>query len=334
MNKYFTALMLAASFGITAAEVKDGFDKFTWGQWFSKGGKGIGRFNAKEGLSAPGSADLVFSAGHKKGASGMLLKKLPVESGKTYRIKCMVRNKTPDLKATANLSIQAFKKGKFHSTIISTAKIPVEKDWTMVAGEFSVPNGVDQVQILAAGYADAGTTLQFDDFSMAEVDLTTEYQDRFDYDAWGFWKSPSAKIEKRLDRKEGNKAPGAAQIVVGEGNPKNKSGSLTKHFPVKPGKEYTFVVFVKSQGLAPDTTIGMSIQGQDAKKRFLGSGVQGTKVKAEDCREWKRMVFTYQIPDSGKWKNAAFLLMTLGVGGSTPGCVWFDDFEFFCNSEE
>ncbi|MBQ6597161.1 MAG: carbohydrate binding domain-containing protein [Lentisphaeria bacterium] len=334
MKKCFVPLMLAASFGITAAEVKDGFDKMTWGQWYSKGGKVSCRFNAKEGLTAPGSVDMIFAASHKKGANAMILKKLQVEPGKTYRVKCMVRSKTPEQKSAANIGVQAFKKGKFHSTVLASAKIPVEKDWTMVAGEFSVPNGIDQVQILAAGYADAGTTLQFDDFSMTEVDMTAEYKDTFDYDAWGFWKSPGTKVTKNLDRKEGNKAPGAAQIIVAEGNPKNKGGSLTKHFPVKPGKEYTFVVFVKSQGLSPETTIGMSIQGQDAKKRFLGTGVQGTKIKAEDCREWKRMVFTYQIPDTGKWKNAGFLLMTLGVGGSTPGCVWFDDFEFFCNSEE
>ena len=287
MKKCFIPLMLAVSFGITAAEVKDGFDKMTWGQWYSKGGKGSCRFNAKEGLTAPGSVDMVFASTHKKGANAMIMKKLPVE-----------------------------------------------KDWIMVACEFTVPNGIDQVQILTAGYADAGTILQFDDFSMTEVDMTAEYKDSFDYDAWGFWKSPGTKVTKNLDRKEGNKAPGAALIVVEEGNPKNKGGSLTKHFPVKPGKEYTFVVFVKSQGLSPETTIGMSIQGQDAKKRLLGSGVQGTKIKAEDCREWKRMVFTFQIPDSGKWKNAGFLLMTLGTGGSTPGRVWFDDFEFFCNSEE
>ena len=334
MNKYFTALMLAASFGITAAEIKDGFDKLTWGQWFSKGGKGVCRFNPKEGLTAPGSADLIFSAGHKKGANGMILKKLPVEPGKTYRVKCMVRNKTPDLKCTANLSVQAFKNSKFNSTIIGTAKIPVEKNWTMLAGEFFAPTGIDQVQILAVGYADAGTVLQFDDFSMEEVDLNTGYQDSFDYNAWGFWKSPSAAIEKKLDRKEGCKAPGAAQLIILEGNRKNKSGSLIRHFPVKPGKEYTFVVFAKSRDLSPDTLIGMSVQGQDARKRFLGTGVQGTRIKAEDCREWRRMVFTFKIPDSGKWKNAGYLLMTLGTGGNTPGCVWFDDFEFFCSSEE
>ena len=334
MNKYFTALMLAASFGITAAEIKDGFDKLSWKQWFSKGGKGACRFNPKEGLTAPGSAELVFSAGHKKGASGMILKKLPVEPGKTYRIKCMVRNKTPDLKCNANLSVQAFKKGKFHSTIIGTPKIPVEKDWSVIAGEFFVQTGVDQVQILAVGYADAGTVLQFDDFSMTEINLNIEYQDSFDYDAWGFWKGVGSKAFKQLDFKEGCKSAGAACIPIPEGNPKDKGGSLTRRFPVRPGKKYTFVVFAKSKGLAPEAKIGLNIQGQDARKRFLGTPVQGTRINAEDCREWKRMVFTFQIPSDGKWKNAGFVLVTLGTAGSVPGSVWFDDFEFFCNSEE
>ena len=333
MKKYFILLALAASFGMTAGEIKDGFDKM-WGYWFAKDSKGTCRFNAKEGLTAPGSADMIFAEGHKSGASAMLLKRFPVEAGKTYRIKCMVRNKTPQLKCTANLAVQAFKKGKFFASVLSTAKLPVEKDWRMLAGDFTVPEGVDQVQILPAGNADAGAVLQFDDFSMEAIDLSGEFKDPFDYDSWGFWRSAEAKVVRDLDSKEGNKAPGAAQIKVLEGNGKNKVGSLLKHFPVKPGKEYTFVVFVKSQGLSPESTLALNIQGQSAKKRFLGTGVQGTKIKAEECREWKRMVFTFHVPDSGKWKEAGYVLVTLGTGGSVPGCAWFDDFEFFCSSEE
>lgn len=333
MKKYFALLVLAASLGMAADEVKDGFDKM-WGYWFAKDAKGACRFNAKEGLTAPGSADMIFSAGHKNGASAVLLKKFPVEEGRTYRIKCMVRNRTPQLKCTANLAVQAFRKGKFYASVLGTAKLPVEKEWRKLAGEFTVPAGVDQVQILPTGNADAGAVLQFDDFSMEKIDPAAEYRDPFDYDSWGFWKSADAKVARTLDLKEGNKAPGAAQILVQEGNGKKKSGSLLKHFPVKPGREYTFVVFVKSKDLAPESAISLSVQGQNGKKRFLGTGVQGTRIKAEDCREWKRMVFTFHVPDSGKWKEAGYVLVTLGTGGSVPGCAWFDDFEFFCSSEE
>lgn len=334
MKKQFilTALTLAAA-TVSAAEVKDGFE-VKWGVWTPKASKAVFKINKADGNAALGCGEITFKAGHPAGQYGCFTKRFPVEGGKTYRVTVMVRNKNPEKPGEASVAAQAFQGKKYLNQAISSGKIAVGAEWIRIGAEFTQPKNADIAYILLSGHGEEGTVIQFDDLVMTEVDMSKNYKDNFDAFGWSFWKGNGTKVSPKYDPKEGHEAKGSASIVVEAGNDKGRSGSLMRRFPVQPGKEYTLLVFVKSSGLSSDASIGLNLQGQNAQNKFLGTGVQGTKIKAEDCRDWKRMAFTYRIPTTGKWQNCSSILVTLTAGGSQPGTVWFDDFEIFCNDEE
>ena len=57
---------------------------------------------------------------------------------------------------------------------------------------------------------------------------------------------------------------------------------------------------------------------------------ESIKIKAADCRkDWKPIVFSFRVPEYDKWKDCAFLLVTLGAGSNVGGKAYFDDFQFF-----
>ena len=335
MKKQFilTALTLAAA-AVSAAEIKDGFDGTRWSLWTPKASKAALKINKTEGNTAPGCGEVTFKPGHPAGQYGCFMKRFPAGGEKTYRVTVMVRNKNPEKPGEASVAMQAYKGNKYLYQVISSGKIALDAEWSRIGMEFTQPKNADTACILLSGFGEEGTVIQFDDMTMTEVDLSKNYKDSFDALGWSFWKANDTKVTPKFDPKEGHEAKGSASIIVEEGNDKGKSGSLMRRFPVRPGKEYTLVVFVKSSGVSDNSTIGLNLQGQNAQNRFLGTGVQGTKIKAEDCRDWKRMVFTYRIPSTGKWQNCAAILVTLTAGGTQPGTVWFDDFEFFDNDEE
>ena len=129
----------------------------------------------------------------------------------------------------------------------------------------------------------------------------------------------------------GQQAPGALQITVGPGNPLSAGCCFVRHFRIRPGRTYTALVYVRAKGIAPDSQIALGFQGQDENKRFLGTGVQSARLKGENVPTdgWKRIVLSFIIPETGKWKKAAQLLCTLAVANAASGQVFFDDFEFF-----
>jgi len=321
---------------VFAADFTDDFGSLAWSHWTGKGGKVIYRKNGTVGCAAPGSAEMVFQEGHASEVAGSFLRRLPVEAGKSYRVTVKVRSAEDAGKCEASLGVQAYIGDKtFHSTLNKGVKREVDGNWRTLTADFTVPEGTDKVQILFSGYGMANAKILFDDFRMEEISLADNFKDSFDSLSWGSWKSDGALMEFQHDVKGGREGDGAVLVQVLEGNPKGKSGCFTRHFPVEKGKEYTLVVFVRSEGFAPDAKISMSIQGQSVKPtKFLGTGVQGTRVKAEDCREWRRMVFTYTIPTTGKWQDCGQILVTLGAGGTVPGKAWFDDFEFFRSDED
>ena len=320
-----TGALLTATV-LTAADLTDSFDTLKWGNWTGKEGKVAYRLNATEKC-----AEMVFQEGQVAKVSGNFLRIFPVKTGECYRVSVKARCATEGAKCQAGIGVQGFVGVQnYHSTIINAAKKELNQDWKQLSVDFMVSDIPDHVQVLLSAVADSPATVQFDEFSLSPIDFSKSFTDSFDTLSWGFWKHKDAKIVKLHDPVGGRDGQEAALIEVQDGNPKGNSGCLTRHFPVEKGREYTLVVYVKSEGLAPDTKIAMSIQGQSIKPtKFLGTGVQGTKIKAEDCREWKRMVFTYQIPTTGKWQECGQILVTLGTGGVVPGKVWFDDFEFF-----
>lgn len=339
MKRHQSIFALAAFAFLTAgtilnAQNTDGFEKLTWGRWVNKNGKVDFKHNPTEGNAAPGAAELQFKADHTSGVSASLLKKLPVEEGKTYRVKISARSLTPDIEAMGSIGVQAFKDEKYLHVITSGTKVTINGEWTEIETDFTAPNNSNKIQILASASGAPNAKVLFDDFSMVEIDLSKEFKDNFTQFNWSHWKTPGSKVKVGHTKEDGHTAKGAAYLEIPE-DTDGKSACLLRSFPVQSGKEYTLLVYAKAIGLPPNTDISLSIQGRNSKPmRFLGTGVQGGKVKAADCAEWKRIVFTYKIPTTGKWKDCDNLLVTLGAGCKAPGKVLFDDFEFFLNEDE
>ena len=147
---------------------------------------------------------------------------------------------------------------------------------------------------------------------------------------WSEWKAEKAVATLTHSQELGNKAPGALEITVGPDNPLNAGCCFVRHFAIRPGRTYTALVYVRGNGIAPDSEISLGFQGQDEKRHFLGTGVQSARLKGENVPTdgWKRIVLSFIIPETGKWEKAAILLCTLGISNAASGQVFFDDFEF------
>lgn len=154
-----------------------------------------------------------------------------------------------------------------------------------------------------------------------------------DFDGWGNWKSENSVVQFIHDSNVGRSASGSLSIILGPGHPAGKSACFLRHLIVEPGKTYTGLVFVKTEGVHDEATISFGFQGQDAKGIFLGTNVQSTHIKGQLVKsgEWKRLVYTIRVPDTGKWQQVGRLLCTMGINDSEMGQIWFDDFQFFLN---
>ena len=159
----------------------------------------------------------------------------------------------------------------------------------------------------------------------------TDFADDFVAGTWSEWKAETAVARLMHNQELGNKAPGALEIAVGPGNPLNAGCCFLRHFTIKPGRTYTALVYVRGKDIAPDSEIALGFQGQDENRHFLGTGVQSALLRGENVPidGWKRLVLSFIVPATGKWKKAALLLCTFGISNAASGQVFFDDFEFF-----
>ena len=159
----------------------------------------------------------------------------------------------------------------------------------------------------------------------------TDFADDFSAGKWSEWKAEKAIAKLMHNQELGRQAPGALEIAMGPGNPLNASCCFVRHFAIEPGQTYTALVYVRAKDIAADSKVALGFQGQDEKKHFLGTGVQSARLKGENVPTdgWRRIVLTFIIPETGKWKKAARLLCTLGLSNTASGQVFFDDFEFF-----
>lgn len=331
MKHIFTTAIFTLSAAVFAADITENFDEVLWPHWNAASCK-VQYRQSKNGIKNTPCAEIVFQPEHNSAEQACLLKKYTLISGKQYEAGVMVKNAAADKNATALILIQSYSgTGKFDASLVSV-KRKAPDDWQRLSCTFTVPEKITTVQVILGASGNAGADILFDDFSIKEV---SGIIDHFDSEgSVSFWKFPEAKTKFFYEENDGKQAKGCAGVEIMQGNPKKYGGFLLRRVSVKPGKEYTFIVQAKTIGLADDAQIGLNIQGQDSKKRFLGTGVQGTNIKAETCRDWKQMVFTYKIPIAGKWEKCAFLLVTLGTTGEVPGKVLFDDFECFLNEEE
>lgn len=168
-------------------------------------------------------------------------------------------------------------------------------------------------------------------FSIYAEKITFSFEK--DFEVWGQWKAEGAVAKFLHDEKTGHSELGSVSIILGPENSLDKSACFTKHFSVKAGGSYTALVYLKAKDLDKTASISLGFQGQDAKKKFLGTEVRATRLLAEQYPEgeWVRLVYTIIIEDTGRWAQAENLLCTIGISKSSKGQVWFDDFCFFEN---
>ena len=310
-----------------------------WGVWQ---GQSDTEFSLSKDEGVNGSSCLVMKTKEKGG--GCFLKNFTIKPGRSYIYKVSARRS--NMEGDLYLIIQAKVGNRMRNIqpIANYAKPSTE--WKEIILKYTVPTEgpwaeCDNV-LLTLGGKGKNATLYFDDLSIeesfdpanmrkpaAQTAPSDIIEDGFDsLSAWGFWKLPTTKVSQSHNATIGRTAPGAACITVAEGN--NASGCFTRHVPATPGKEYTFIVFVKADGLDDDATLSIGIQGQDKDKNFLGTPVQSIKHNASECRsDWQRLVLSFKVPETGKWNECAFLLITIGSGGNKPGNAYFDDFKFF-----
>lgn len=343
MKKMIAIVMSVAAFGV-AAQVKnsdfnDEFSTNTWGSW--KSAKAAGEFlhNTTDGNKAPGALEIKVGPENPMKESFVFTKVFPAEPGKTYKASVYALGK--GIVPTADVAI-AFQgqtaEGAFLGTGVQNTTMQGSDltKWRAISITFTIPTTGEWKNVgrllcsLGINNTPSGQVF-FDDFAFSEVVVGDGYKDGFDTEPWGNWKSDGGIGKFTLNPDVGNKAPGSLEINLGPKNPLNAGFSFLRHFPVKPGKTYNMLVFVQGKNLPADAQIGMSFQGQTADRAFLGTGVQGASLTGGDVPsdEWKRMVFTFKVPETDVWKNAGLLLCTLGLSNAASGQVFFDDFEFF-----
>ena len=152
----------------------------------------------------------------------------------------------------------------------------------------------------------------------------------FDPSKFSHWQNANSLGTFTCDRYNSRSGKGALKIVINKKTPPNSSFVFLSHFPVKPGKEYTAVVYVKGKNLSSDGKISLAFQGMDAQKKFIGTDVKSTVIDSINVSDskWKRLILTFKIPTKGIWAGASFIICTFGIEKSVSGEVFFDDFEF------
>ena len=343
MIKPLFTLGLLGALALSAAEIKDDFTSNNWGNWKTDTARGAFLYNAEEGKTAPGSLEIRIGEGNPVQSNFCFIRRFDGAPGKTYQaeIYARVKNFPPD--GTVSLSVQTVDEKQNYLGSVATVSLPGKAlgTWRKLNLVFTVPQTEDfaktkQLQILpGCANATAGSVF-FDDFVLKETDISKAFSDGFDSSRWDGWKAPETKGEFLHNAGIGNKETGCLEAKILPGNPKKVSLSFLKRLPVKRGKSYTFVVFVRKGTTVPDDAVfALGVQGQDAKNLFTGTGVKGTNVKASDLSgdEWKRLVLTFKIPETDKWATVENALVTVSFSSQMPCSGYFDDFSFFEDEE-
>lgn len=154
--------------------------------------------------------------------------------------------------------------------------------------------------------------------------------DTLDYSKFSHWQNANSLGTFTFDRHNTRSGKGALKIVINKKTPTASSFVFLRHFPVKSGKEYTAVVYVKGKNLSSNGKISLAFQGMDAQKKFIGTDVKSTYIDSANVSDskWKRLILTFKIPTNGIWAGASFIICTFGIEKSVSGEVFFDDFEF------
>lgn len=329
----FTASIFASLSLCAAGTVTDNFTKNTWSNWSAAKAKISYKLNPKEGIKNSGCLQLSFLPGNPNGKDGYFLKYFPVVVGKSYEASVMIRNVGAG-NAKASISVQAMDAKNGYISSLATGIRKAGNDWMRISCRFKIPAKTANVRVLLGAVGNQTGYYLFDDFEMKEIkDAGIEFIDHCDTaHNWGFWKYAKSKSQLIFSETEGKEYPGSVGVKILQGNPAGTSGVILRQCPIVPGKEYTFKVWAKTTGLAPTEKISFHLQGQNAKG-FTGTNSLGVDVKASEYRNWKQIVYTCKIPATGNWGKSTKVLVTLGVGGTVPGQVLFDDFEFLAGKK-
>lgn len=333
MKKIIIAAVLLPMI-VCAADVVDTFEKLNWKSWNKPQFKFSYKRIADEGRTAKGALEIAAKPGNPAKNDGNFLREFAVKPNSDYR--AVVYVKAKDINPEAYISVAAQSMGKkmeFQARLGSVKFVP-GTDWQKIEFQFQTIHVTANVRFFMAAVNLTKGSVIFDDFKFGHISSFTDCSDNFNTLAWGNWNLKDAKIKYSLNTEEGRKKPGAAMMTFLKGHPANRGGSFTRRLAVKPGKEYTFVVFVKNLSLAPQARISFGVQPLNAKRQFLGLPQRTTAVTAAECGDWKRLVLTVKIPNTGKWAQTAMMLVTMSASRSSEGSVIFDDFEFFEEENE
>ena len=338
-----TLLSLLPCAAMLAAVFTENFDNGlnTWGRWNAPANKVSYEFDKNEGCAAPGCALIRFNDGNDPSKSSVFIRRFAGLEAGTYIFSAKCKAIGGD-DVTATLAVQSGKNtekdGKttwvYQAKLGDTSKKVSVDQWRTISVVFVLEDGIVP-QLLPGAKGPAGCGCLFDDITLEKIDFTKGYKDAFDCNAWNIWKAnPKDKISMLYTDDEGHLDKGAVAIEYQESNPAHKSVCLLRRFPVRPGQEYNFLVFVKAVDLPDNMKVSLSIQAQDMDNQFLGIPPLRTLTTAGQCREWKRLVLTYRIPTTGKWEKCANILVTMGGTSTQKGILYFDDFQFFPSQDE
>lgn len=342
MKKRIIVVLSVAVLSATAqgnnAKFKDEFSTNTWGSWKSEKAAGEFLHNKETGNQAPGALEIKIGLANPLTEAFVFTKVFPAEPGKTYKASVYVFGKSLAPAAQASIAFQGqTAECKFLGTGVQKTSLEGSElaKWRPMSITFTIPSAGDWKNaghlLCSLGVANATSgQIFFDDFTFSEISPKDSNKGSFDSEAWANWKSDEGIGKFLLNTEVGNKALGALEIKLGPNNPVKAGFVFLKQFPVKSGKSYSFQVYVQGKNLPAVAEVSMSFQGQTADMKFLGTGVQGTKLIGENIPsdEWKRMVFTFKIPETADWKNVGLVLCTLGISNAASGQIFFDDFEF------
>jgi hypothetical protein len=343
MKKMIAVVLSVAALG-AAAQVKnsdfnDDFSTNTWGSW--KSDKAAGEFlhDKASGNKAPGALEIKVGPENPIKEAFVFTKAFPAQPGKTYKASVYALGKGIAPNSEVSIAFQGqTAEGAWLGTEVNKTSMEGSDlaKWRAMSITFTVPSTGSWKNtgrlFCSLGISNtASGQVFFDDFAFSEVSPSDGYKDGFDSAPWGNWKSEGGIGKFILNPNVGNKAPGALEISLGPNNPLKAGFSFLKALPVKAGKTYNMLIYVQGKNLPADAQIGMNFQGQNTDKAFLGTGVQGAILTGGNVPsdEWKRMVFTFKVPETEAWKNVGFLLCTLGISNAASGQIFFDDFEFF-----
>jgi hypothetical protein len=322
---------------VNAEDFHDDFNEMTWTSWHSAKAQVRFEHSADKGIAGSGALRLILLGNDSGKQSGTFLKNFPVKPSTWYRVEVfMKQDGTQPVEAEACLDVDGrSKENRFQKKLTNGVAVSAGMEWRKLVCFFHTPAQTENIQVQFHATSSKETAVLFDDFSLTEINLEDGVLEGFDCTLWDCWKTKGMKMQTYHSENEGRTAKGAMCLEI-TAPPENwkDSGSLLTRLPVVPGREYTFLAYVKSEGLPEDATISMGLQAQDEKCKFLGLQTLRSQTTADaSAGQWKRLLITYRIPSTGKWLECRNMLLTLGCKSSAPGKIYFDDFEFFITSE-